>query len=201
MGFATFVVIGIVIALVLPAAGTTTTSRGVVTGTPEPAPAASDPMSVTAEALDAVLSEKAPTIYAGLTVDPHRRLVIIHAVETTVIDRHTIRTLVADTLEQHVRGSVLPLTAVQYVPAKLTKVQLLRETDLLTQAQAALHERGITLESWGPDFMHNALDVRVYNPKARARPVSEPRSVVRAIEAIVGNVNVEVQGDTPVEPA
>ena len=159
-------------------------------------------MSVTAAALDTTLSDQAASSYAGLNVDPHHQLVFIHVVETKVGGRRFVANLVAQTLRKYRKGSVLPLTAVHYVPAKVAEAQLLRDADLLDQAETSLRARGITLEYWGPDIMHNTFDVGVYNAKARgAHSTSEPRNVVEAIESIVGSVNIQVHGVGSVQPA
>jgi len=151
------------------------------------------PEALTAyDAIDAALTEQAPTYYAGLELVSSE--ILIHVLDP---GRNQVKSIVARTLAAYISG---PLPAdvvrvgtiphpsdIRYVSATATLASLQARQALLTSAASRLQAEGVTLTAWGPDVSTNALDVSVQQPATAA--------VRSKIVAVVGQNNLHVVGN------
>ena len=158
-------------------------------------------MSVTIGALESALSNQSARSYAGLHLGTNSTLVI-HVVEDSPTALSSIAGLVSQVLGEYPSGAVLPASAIRYVPAQLTKAELLAMGAALRRARPMLRAQGIEIVSSGPFIMDNTYRVTVYDPSAGPDHLAlQPASVIHAIESLIGTVNVEVRGGLRPIPA
>lgn len=155
-----------------------------VPSVPRPAPVASDPQSVSENAVDAALQAHFPNRYGGLEAGPGDWGLVIHVVGPLAPFRVVVDATLA-TLPQSV-----PIADVRYVPATTSLAALMARSQLLDGAATSLQSEGVEINGCGPDISNNELLVVVGNlgPKTTSE-----------IEAVVGRSNLELRSGAPLK--